>query len=361
MVVMVEVHVVNALLAQTYRQTAWFSVLNFVNGLVAPSFLFVAGFVFMQAWPHARSASLSRGTGLWPRAGRLALIWVLGYLLHCPSFSLSVWRQGLTPEQWQAFLGVDVLQCIAVSLLLLALIRLAWPRPDRAIRLAALAGLLAVLLAGPLYRADIPAIVPAPLAAYLVPYGATLFPLLPWFGFVAAGAVAALVFARAYERNQEASCIRSHLLAGLVLTIVGLPLLLFLRDHLHWIGDERPHLLFFASRLGFVYLIVGACYHACRNRQNLGPLLAYPARVTLLIYCLHLQLLYHPFGQAGSLASVWQGRADVLGCAGITLGLLGLMLAAAWLWHNGKRRYPRLGSATVGIGGLLMTAWFFLT
>ena len=351
----------NALLAQAYRQTTWFSTLNFVNGLVAPSFLFVAGFVFMQAWPHARSASIGRGINLWPKIRRLALLWVIGYLLHWPSFSLSVWQQGIAPEQWQGFLGVDVLQCLAVSLLLLTLIRLACPRPDRATWLVALAGLLSVILAGPLYRADVPAIVPAPLAAYLVPVGATLFPLLPWFGFVAAGAVAALVLARANDCNQGASGIRAHLLVGLTLVGVGLPLFLFLRDHLHWIVDDRPHLLLFAVRLGFVYLILSACYHACRNRQTLGPLLAYPARETLLIYCLHLQLLYHPFGQAGSLASAWQGRIGPAGCAIITIGLLGLMLPATWLWHNGKRRYPWLGSATVGTGGLLMITWFFLT
>lgn len=45
-IIMIEVHVFNAFLLPELRQTGWFSVLNFINGLVAPSFLFVSGFAF---------------------------------------------------------------------------------------------------------------------------------------------------------------------------------------------------------------------------------------------------------------------------------------------------------------------------
>ncbi|MBK7500524.1 MAG: DUF1624 domain-containing protein [Ignavibacteriales bacterium] len=45
-IIMIEVHVFNAFLFPELRQSGWFSVLNFINGLVAPSFLFVSGFAF---------------------------------------------------------------------------------------------------------------------------------------------------------------------------------------------------------------------------------------------------------------------------------------------------------------------------
>src|SRR6185436_1734934 len=43
--VMIETHVVNTFLAAALRENGWFALLNYVNGLVAPSFLFIAGFV----------------------------------------------------------------------------------------------------------------------------------------------------------------------------------------------------------------------------------------------------------------------------------------------------------------------------
>src|SRR5581483_3674314 len=43
--VMIETHVVNSFMAEALRHASWFSVLNYLNGLVAPSFLFIAGFV----------------------------------------------------------------------------------------------------------------------------------------------------------------------------------------------------------------------------------------------------------------------------------------------------------------------------
>lgn len=361
MVVMIEVHVVNALIMPAYRNLPWFALVDFINGLVAPSFLFVTGFVFYQPLrnvPPGQPLGLAR---LAPKTGRLVLIWVIGYLLHCPAFSLSAWQRGIAPEAWLGFISVDVLQCIAASLLIITLIRLLCFWDDRAVWLVALAGVVAVGLAGPLYRADILAVLPAPLAAYVIPHGQTLFPLLPWFGFIAAGAVSSALFAEARHHNQAWPCIKTHFWAGVVLAGAGLPLLLVLRDHLQLIADERPDALFFIARLGFVYLVFGTCYCICRIRRALSPFFAYPARETLLIYCLHLQLLYHPFGRAGSLAQALQGKISFAGCLAISSGLLILMLPVAWLWHTGKQRYPRLGFRTVWGGAAMLTAWFFLT
>ena len=56
LLVMIETHVFNAFLDTPLRLTGWFGNLNFLNGLVAPSFLFVLGFVFLVA---AEKAGLS--------------------------------------------------------------------------------------------------------------------------------------------------------------------------------------------------------------------------------------------------------------------------------------------------------------
>ena len=45
-ILMIEPHVFNTFLLPELKQTGWFGVLNFINGLIAPAFLFVSGFAF---------------------------------------------------------------------------------------------------------------------------------------------------------------------------------------------------------------------------------------------------------------------------------------------------------------------------
>jgi hypothetical protein len=40
---MIETHVVNTFLSTALRAANWFPILNYLNGLVAPAFLFIAG------------------------------------------------------------------------------------------------------------------------------------------------------------------------------------------------------------------------------------------------------------------------------------------------------------------------------
>src|SRR4051794_4836608 len=44
-VMMIETHVLNTFLLAGSRASAWFEWLNYFNGLVAPSFLFIAGYL----------------------------------------------------------------------------------------------------------------------------------------------------------------------------------------------------------------------------------------------------------------------------------------------------------------------------
>ena len=47
LLIMIEVHVFNSMLMLEIKEMSWYSYLNFINGLVAPSFLFVSGLVFV--------------------------------------------------------------------------------------------------------------------------------------------------------------------------------------------------------------------------------------------------------------------------------------------------------------------------
>jgi len=109
---MIETHVVNTFLARNLRDPAWFGWLNYMNGIVAPSFLFIAGFAVGLAMRGGSGRPVAFGR----RAIRLSGILALGYALHFPLIELS---RGQWEKAWIAGTQVDVLPCIAVALAVL--------------------------------------------------------------------------------------------------------------------------------------------------------------------------------------------------------------------------------------------------
>ncbi len=111
-IVMIEVHCVNVWLQPALRPE-W---LNYLNGLVAPSFTLAAGF--------SLSLSTFRADGslrpFWPdTARRLGFILLCAYALHAPGFTLAEWTVLATPQKLRELFKIDVLQCIVFSLLIL--------------------------------------------------------------------------------------------------------------------------------------------------------------------------------------------------------------------------------------------------
>ena len=123
-IIMIEVHVFNAFLLPELRQTGWFNVLNFINGLVAPSFLFVSGFAFQVSSGSKLDEMRKLGKAFWKKIARIFQIILIGYALHVPLFSLSQIVNEATPQQLESLLAVDILQCIGFGLLFLFITRL---------------------------------------------------------------------------------------------------------------------------------------------------------------------------------------------------------------------------------------------
>lgn len=183
---MVETHVVNTFLASGLHDVPWFGWLNWFNGLIAPSFLFIAGYMQGMSWDQrpANFAIVLR------KSKRLLGVAALGYALHFPFLALQQhhWTEAL-------LIGtqVDVLPCLAVSLLGVLLVQLTadqlaekWRRAVGLSMLVAL-GIVIVCLAPQSPEWNPSAI---PVAAYLNSHTGSLFPLFPWAAFVVVGAIA---------------------------------------------------------------------------------------------------------------------------------------------------------------------------
>ncbi len=121
---MIEVHVFNVLLLPAMKETQWFKALNFVNGLVAPSFLFISGFAFVLSTRGKTEDLRKFDYAFWKKLGRILLIIIAGYSLHLPILSLRRLMHFYSQDVLISFYNVDILQCIGFGLLFLFLTRL---------------------------------------------------------------------------------------------------------------------------------------------------------------------------------------------------------------------------------------------
>ena len=124
LIVMIEVHVFNSLLIPELKETSWFSLLNFVNGLVAPAFLFVSGFAFIISSERKLDELRKYKKYFWNKLSRIGLIFLAGYSLHLPFFSFSKMIAENRLQNLVTWFNVDILQCIAAGLLLLLVLRI---------------------------------------------------------------------------------------------------------------------------------------------------------------------------------------------------------------------------------------------
>jgi uncharacterized membrane protein len=184
-IVMIEVHVVNVWLQANLRPD-W---LNYLNGLVAPSFTMAAGYSLVI------STFRTDGTlrPFWPdTARRLGFILLCAYALHAPGLTAADWTVLNTTQKARELFKVDVLQCIVFSLLILqALARLV--RNPRVFTFLALVLAILVSLVSPhLWAHGVADGMWLPIRGLFngnTDRGlSSLFPLFPWIAFPAFGA-----------------------------------------------------------------------------------------------------------------------------------------------------------------------------
>jgi uncharacterized membrane protein len=362
------------------------SVLRFVGGLAAPSFLLLAG-VALAARPDRTQhqpllVTLARGleivligyalrlqtwlidaaaiTNLHLLRGWLPI--VLGYALLFSSLR-SIEKQptrakhlalaggllaliGLSQVPWLApgrllrLLQVDVLQAIGASLVLLALFERAWRVLQRPALTIAL-GIAVATLTDPLSML-LPGVLPVPVAAYLGKFtpawGApapALFPLFPWFSYACFGAAYGTLLRTRREHHDEAFIVHAGLLGALLalLTSEAHHAVQHLIGALPWL----VHPLRVAFRVGLVLVLLLAGWLWTHGRR--GRLMVAYGRASLRVYWAHLLVAY------GVLGSPWQKHLAMGEWAVRLVLLLGAMWLLTRLGTRGARGTPRLDVA----------------
>jgi uncharacterized membrane protein len=334
-IVMIEVHVFNAFLISSFREESWFKVLNFINGLVAPSFLFIAGYSFVLIAQRKWGDYLSFNNIFWKQLGRIFQVLAVGYMLHLPFFSFSKLLE-ISWQEWSVFWKVDVLHTIAVSLLtLLALVVVTRTQKKYFTSIGIIAAV--VILGSPLmYDRNIDHILSEPLANYLTAAHRSQFPLFPWMGFVLCGGIASQLLVWWKEKIEEQKIFQRFFLAGIILIVVSLgsdlvPIILY-PAHDFW----RSSPAFFFIRLGIVLILLSTLWYWEKTAQSKASMVSVVGSESLTAYAGHLLAIYGMFWNNRSLAFIIGKTRTVPEVIAMTVVLISATIAVSYLWNRIK-------------------------
>lgn len=335
-VMMIQGHTVDVLLSDQYRNSGhpFLAVYGTIRGLTAPIFLFSSGTVFiylfrMAGKPFRENPRVAKGVR------RVLLLLSLGYLLRYPTAQVADFTY-VTAESWKIFFAVDVLHLIGASLLILLLLALLAEKSKLSDAQVFLTGALFFFAAHPLFqRVNWTEFLPVPIANYLYTGNGSPFPLFPNAGYVMCGGVLG-----AYLANRQFLANPKKL--SLLLAAWGAGLFA-LYPILHqagvWLGASEefqtldPGLVL--MRLGLVLLINALVSFIAFRINSVPNLIILAGRSTLLIYVVHVVILY---GSAwnGGLGHIFQRSFSLCQTVVAVLLMIAAMAGLAVLYDRGS-------------------------
>jgi uncharacterized membrane protein len=341
-------HTASALLAPHYQVGRWFDIWQFQRGLTSSLFLLLGGFAFSIATSRRWASHVRWSPALVKRIRRFGLFVVLGYALHLPANKFAD-LSSVDADRWRAFFAVDVLQAIGVSFIGIQLLVLA-ARSRRAFMFATIALAAATVLATPLvWTCDWTRVLPTFAAAYFSPATGSQFPLFPWMGFILLGAGLGQLYARWGANDLSAFAQRALMAPGIVLVAIAAVI------------RPRPELLFGSGpgnfvpgemmmRIGACLIILAAFAQLSRRLSRLPHIFGAVAQESLLIYFVHLCIVYGSVWNTGLVQLYGASRTPVQTVFFVAV-VVSAMAGLAYYWNSFKHVHPRWARATSYVVG----------
>jgi uncharacterized membrane protein len=301
---MVQGHTIAVFLSPELRNTDLpvYAVWYFLRGMTAPIFMFTAGTVFIYLFrsvkkPFWENYRVKKGIR------RAFLLIFLGYLLRYPTWKVVDFSD-VTTEKWQQFFAIDVLQLIGFSLLILLVILFITQKLKLNYTTTFILGASFVFLASPFIETITwDSFLPVTIAAYFYSGSGSLFPLFPWMGYVISGGVLGSYLAQnpmVFKTSRFSLILAIY---GTAFTLTALLSDLILKTYQIQIIDPQaePNTILF--RMGFVLMLTAVVSYISLKVNKIPQLLILAGRNTLLIYVVHLVILY---------GSAWSPGLDIL-------------------------------------------------
>jgi len=336
-VVMIQCHAFNAFARMDTRDSGPYVLSQFVGGMAAPLFLFMAGMTTafqMESMARREDSRWRRWAAALRRSGQIMGIALL--------FRFTNWLGSYPDGSVQELTKVDILNCMAVAL---AVFSAAAAFGTEGRMRFALLGAAGIAMLSPL-MANLPwDNAPLLLREYVVPGGRRgRFPFFPCASYAGFGIAAGLAVKRAAEDRMD-RLMQWLVLAGFALIFTNqyfsnLPYSIYPNSNF-W--TDSPALILI--RTGIILACLAGSYlwteygarPAWSWMQTLG-------KTSLMVYWVHVIIVY------GGWTRPLRRNLSIPQTALATLALTAMMvgLAAAKLWWTGKRAARQPKQATAG-------------
>jgi uncharacterized membrane protein len=290
-ILMIETHVVNAMLKEIYKDNIIFDALNLLSGFASVAFIFCAGAGFWLAIERKGDDYRAFKTPLWQYLRRLVFIFVMAYAIHLPVYSFEKTLQ-LEPDIMRRFLECNVLQLI-VSASLSALILFFITPGLKFLKNVYLVTTLVIFCATPfIWSLDPFKTLPYAIALFFAKQGVSAFPLFPWSGYLFAGAAFTAYFLKAEDRTRFAQRAAIFSFIGIFVFLYGFRLSPFsLPGYNDWWLSSPGHALFRTSGTILLFSILYLLQEKIAAFKA-GEFLKNAGQESLFIYIFHLTIVY---------------------------------------------------------------------
>jgi uncharacterized membrane protein len=359
---MVETHVVNAFLHYGLRSSLAYKALDFFNGLIAPSFLFIAGFSFAIVAERKWDEYLRFGKPFWKQFLRCLQILLVGYLLHVPQLSLHRLSLSLKWSEKHVFWGVDVLHAIAISLLFLLLLIPLWRSRERYFAFLAASAVVISLLTPLLLSLPVEAFLPPAFSGYFKRLPNSQFPLFPWMGFAFMGAAMSILWQKARQKQIEPRFFIRIFFTGLFMVVIFLIIALqpFVPVALSSFNPAKP--LFFFFKLGLVAMLLSGLWWVEQKKGERPVLVTRVGQESLTAYAFHIAVIF-----GGFFGAYGHNLVELIGMtrSWLEVGLMALALilitaAVALGWHWLKENRPVVAKRGFWMGVAVLAIFMIL-
>jgi uncharacterized membrane protein len=291
-VFMIQGHTFDALLDVNLHSHVLFFAHDFFHGFIAPMFLFASGIAFgistFKKWEEHTTPTKHVAR----RYGKYAGLIVIGYALHLPYFSLQKILAEATEAEIAGWLQVDALHCIAATMLILQTAVFLLKDEKRFVWFASIVAVGIIFLSPIMWSMNLTRTFPLWFVSYINSNNLSWFPIFPWSAYILCGVIFSSFFINAKEHHHAVALMQKSIVIGLVM-FFGSFILLSLPTQLypyHDIWKVNPLIIF--VRLGFVAIVTSGIFfaeHSYKIRPRIPQLIG---RESLVIYVLHLIILY---------------------------------------------------------------------
>jgi uncharacterized membrane protein len=339
---MVQGHTIDTLLSDNFRSPDNFiyATWHFMRGITAPIFMFTAGIVFTYLFrlvqkPFNENPRVKKGI----KRGLLLIF--LGYLIRYPTWTVFDFSY-VSEYSMRIFLAVDVLQLIGFGLLtLITLLYLSEKFNLSDYITISLAALIIFLVSPMFFKIDWVNYLPQAIAGYFYTGTGSLFPFFPWAGYVIAGGVLGAYLAKHPMVFKSSKFSFTLLTTGFILIVLSMLInyLSALKGNEVVVNSATTSLICF--RMGFVLVLNAIVSYISLKISSLPKIIILIGRNTLMIYVVHLLILYgsawNP-GLYGWIGKTFNGLQAIISA----VVMLSLMILMVLLFNKYKIKNKQL-------------------